>query len=143
MLQTGFLLLCIIMKTHMFLWKICHIMTEISLLWTCLSALWGCKWTLTYFVYSKWESTGYTVWEELIWDQPGPNKQIKWKQITSVWLDVWRDQFISGQEEMENSQSLVNMKRIQWHFSVKRATEMWSSLWKAFSVIKISDSITG
>ena len=122
------LLLCIITfyRRHawlpVFLWTIRHIMTEISLLWTCLSALWRCKWTLTYFFDSKWESTGYTVWDRLIWDQPGPNKQIKWKQITSVWLDVWRDQCISGQEEMENSQSLVNMKRIQWYFSVERGT---------------------
>lgn len=57
------------------------------------------------FFYSRLTHcrAGFSVWDELIWDQPGPNKQIKIKQITSVWLDVWRDQCVSGQKEIEKS----------------------------------------
>lgn len=86
--------------------------------WDCSSG-WGTsslRWQTGLHLFisdGKWECSGLSVWGELIWDFPGPNKQIKWKQITSVWLDVWRDQCISGREEMENKQSLVKMKRIQ------------------------------
>lgn len=70
-----------------------------------------------FFFYSRlanWRA-GFSVWDELIWDQPGPNKQIKWKQITSVWLDVWRDQCISGHEEIEKSLR-ISLKKVTMPF---------------------------
>lgn len=79
------------------------------------------KWNLTHF-NRELERPRFNIRQELIWDQPGPNKQIKGKQMTSVWLDVWRDQCISGQEEMEALHSLVDMKGIQWYLSVKKGT---------------------
>lgn len=76
------------------------------------------RWNLTYF-NGELERPGFNIRQELIWDQPGPNKQIKGKQMTSVWLDVWRDQCISGQE-MDDLHSLVDVKGIQWYLSAEK-----------------------